>query len=142
MNRDPKELLREILSVNDEVRILWEEYETLKETAGRLQGFDYAKPIVKATAGRGDVENIAIKLADEQRAIEERVNELIRLKRQVRALLNKLPAGLERNVMLERYILFKSWENVAADLGYSYRHVIRVHGDALEKLRIMSLNVT
>jgi len=34
-----------------------------------------------------------------------------------------------------RYFEFKSWEDVADDMGYSIRWVYKTHGDALEELK-------
>lgn len=37
--------------------------------------------------------------------------------------------------ILNRYYLYgQSWSRIAADLGYSYRHVTRLHGIALKKI--------
>jgi len=35
-------------------------------------------------------------------------------------------------ILLKRYIFFKSWEQIAVDLNYSYVHTIRLHGEALQ----------
>lgn len=49
-------------------------------------------------------------------------------------------------VLYRRYFEYQSWERIAVDLGYTYRHVIRKHNEALAALdrilRNMSHNVT
>ena len=42
----------------------------------------------------------------------------------------------ERVILYGRYVNFYSWEKIAQDMGYSERHVLRLHGSALEKVQI------
>lgn len=61
-------------------------------------------------------------LAVEQLAIEETIE--------------RLPIR-ERNVLRAYYIRGLSWEEVAVDVGYTWRHVHRVHSSALQLLAAM-----
>ena len=142
-NKDPREILRRTLQIDQEIKALQQEQTQLEESLSSLQSFDYQKPIVRSSGGRGSVEALAIQVADGKDRIARRIGQLIAAKEEARELIAKLPEGPEHNVLVQRYILLHSWEQTAVQLGYSYRHVIRLHGDALRQLReIMSLNVT
>ena len=41
----------------------------------------------------------------------------------------------ERHLVRLHYIDGKTWEQVAVEMGYSWRQVHRIHGEALEKLK-------
>ena len=46
-----------------------------------------------------------------------------------------LSDGLLVAVLFSRYVDCKTWEQIAVDMGYSYRHVVRLHGEALAKFK-------
>lgn len=46
-----------------------------------------------------------------------------------------LSDGLLVTVLFSRYVDCKTWEQIAVDMGYSYRHVVRLHGEALAKFK-------
>ena len=142
-NKDPREILRRTLHIDQEIKALQQEQAQLEESLSSIQSFDYQKPIVQSSGGKGSVEALAIQVADGKDRIARRIGQLIAAKEEARELIAKLPEGPEHNVLVQRYILLHSWEQAAVQLGYSYRHVIRLHGEALRQLReIMSLHVT
>lgn len=44
----------------------------------------------------------------------------------------RLPDGLEAQVLALRYCDGKRWEEIAVDIGYTWRHTLRIHGSALQ----------
>ena len=140
--KDPREILRRTLHIDQEIKALQQEQAQLEESLSSIQSFDYGKPIVQSSGGRGSAEALAIQVADGKDRIAQRISQLIAAKAEARDLIATLPEGPEHNVLVQRYILLHSWEQTAVELGYSYRHVTRLHGEALRQLReIMSLNV-
>ena len=138
MTTDPAIILRRLLYIDQEIKDLQLEQKQLEDSLSYLQGVDFGKPIVKSTSDRGSVEALAIQVADGKDRIARKIARLMAAKRQARELIETLPDGPERNVLVQRYILLRTWEQIAVDLDYSYRHVIRLHGLALQKLRGMS----
>ena len=64
------------------------------------------------------------------------IDALVDLKRDiVRAI--KAVANTEYQTILElRYLCFKTWEQIAVDMGYNVRHVYRIHDEAVESIPI------
>ena len=133
-NTEPREILRRALRVAQELQSLQQEQQQLEDTLSSLQSFDYQRPIVKSSGGRGSVEQVAIQVADKKARIAEQIGKLLAAKDAARKVIDLLPEGPERTVLIHRYILLGSWEQIAVDLGYSYRHVLRLHGWALRDL--------
>lgn len=133
-NAEPREILRRALRIDQEIQTLQEEQRQLEDALSSLQSFDYQKPIVKSSGGRGSVEQVAIQVADGKTRIAEQISKLLAAKDAARRVIELLPEGAERTVLIHRYILRGSWEQIAVDLGYSYRHVLRLHGWALRDL--------
>jgi len=64
-----------------------------------------------------------------------RIRQLYDLKAEVEAGVMRLPAGTLREILLLRYVSVMTWEQIAVTMDLSYRHVCRLHGDALEEIK-------
>lgn len=76
------------------------------------------------------------KIIDLQAEINNDIDCLVDLKREmvtvIKAVVNK-----EYQTLLElRYLCFRTWEQIAVDMGYNVRHVYRLHDEAVEKIII------
>ena len=76
------------------------------------------------------------KIVDLQVEINRDIDALVDLKRDiVRAI--KAVENTEYQTILElRYLCFKTWEQIAVDMGYNVRHVYRIHDEAVERIPI------
>ena len=74
------------------------------------------------------------KIVDLQAEINRDIDSLVDLKRDmVRAI--KAVGNPEYQTLLElRYLCFKTWEQIAVDMGYNVRHVYRLHDEAVSSL--------
>lgn len=74
------------------------------------------------------------KIIDLQTEINQDIDHLVDLKRDmVRCI--KAVGNTEYQTLLElRYLCFKTWEQIAVDMGYNVRHVYRLHDEAVEKV--------
>lgn len=46
-----------------------------------------------------------------------------------------------KNVLLARYICGKSWERIADEENYSWRHVLRLHGEGLKEISMILIKI-
>jgi len=76
------------------------------------------------------------KIVDLQTEINHDIDRLVDLKRDmVRCI--KAVDNTECQTLLElRYLCFKTWEQIAVDMGYRVRNVYILHNDALEKIKV------
>ena len=56
------------------------------------------------------------------------------MKSQFRLGIQKLSNPDDRDLLYKRYIEFKEWKKIAAEIGYSISHTKRLHGMAVKKL--------
>ena len=77
------------------------------------------------------VERQAIKLGEKADALKEAEAAAIGIRNEVFRTVMKVPDE-KGSVLYERYILLKSWEDVADAVGYTVRHVHNLHKDGLE----------
>ena len=74
------------------------------------------------------------KIVDLQAEINRDIDRLVDLKREMVKLI-KAVDNTEYQTLLElRYLCFKTWEQIAVDMGYNVRHVYRLHDEAVESI--------
>lgn len=69
-------------------------------------------------------------------AINAEIKELCRVKREVNDAIDAVEDARYRSVLELRYRNYKTWAQIADDLGVDERHVYRMHGRALLRVRI------
>ncbi|OQB13572.1 MAG: hypothetical protein BWY15_01647 [Firmicutes bacterium ADurb.Bin193] len=84
--------------------------------------------------GTSAMEDAVAKIVDLQAEINSDIDRLVDLKREMVKLI-KAVDNTEYQTLLElRYLCFKTWEQIAVDMGYNVRHVYRLHDEAIEKI--------
>lgn len=68
--------------------------------------------------------------------INGEIDRLIALRNEIADVIWEVPDLQERVILYGRYVNFYSCEKIAQDMGYSERHVLRLHGSALERVQI------
>lgn len=64
--------------------------------------------------------------------IDARVEKLIGIKREIKSVIYKVNDTKLRALLLARYINFKTFEQIAVDMSYDWRHIMRLHKEALQ----------
>ncbi len=71
------------------------------------------------------------RLTELEDCIQERVDELIAIQREIVRLTGRVRDSNRRTLLLLRYVRFKTWEQIAVGMQYSWSQVHRIHADAL-----------
>ena len=76
------------------------------------------------------------KIVDLQAEINRDIDRLVDLKREMVSLI-KAVDNTEYQTLLElRYLCFRTWEQIAVDMGYSIQHIYRLREKAYDKIRV------
>ena len=88
--------------------------------------------------GSSTMADAVSKIVELQAEINSDIDRLVDLKcDMVRCI--KAVDNTEHQTLLElRYLCFKTWEQIAVDMGYNVRHVYRLHDDAIGNLVIIN----
>lgn len=128
-----KEYLSQAMHIDQRISSKLEQVMKLREAA------------TKATATLSDMprpdsphiqamESTICKIVDLEREINEDVDRLIDLKAEARRVINRL-ADPDQQLILElRYLCYKQWVEIMADLSISETSVYRIHGEALKNI--------
>ena len=126
-----KEYLQKIQKYRQVMEMYSERIEELYTEAAGLKAIVYDKDRVQVSPSNQMEEIFAEIDIEAQKYVKAR----LRYEREVRKRIDQI-AGLDNDlyarVLTLRYVDGKRWEEIACIIGYSFRHVIRVHGQALQ----------
>lgn len=81
------------------------------------------------------VEDCACNIVDLQNEIKEEIAALVQAEREVGKFINEAPLDETDRFILElRYLNYKKWEEIAVELNYAYRWLMRRHKRAISVL--------
>ena len=129
---EAKYLLQKIAFLDAEINSLIREHESVKSTL--LKATDYSNEPV-ATTKRNTSEDKLVKLADKSSEIDLKIDELVDFKITMGNHINQLEDERHRVILREHYINGLSFLEISKNLGYTERHLYRIHGDALLKFQ-------
>lgn len=135
---EAKDLLQKILFLDAEIDSLVREHENMKATL--LKATDYSNERVSTTKRNGSEEKL-VKLADKSKEIDIKIDELIDFKITTGDYITELEDERHRVILRERYINGLSFREIAKIVGYTERHLHRIHGEALLEFQKVLNNV-
>jgi hypothetical protein len=142
---DPKETLKQARRLQLRIDSRLRELRRLEDMVVYLSATDYARPVVQHSASRGAVERMATMTGRADRLREYLRGDVAALEQQkldAIALIGMLEDPRQADVLWEYYVrAAKNWDEAADAVGYSRRQTLRLHGQALQALRL-ALNGT
>ena len=133
-----REFLKQAYRLDEMINSNMIEIAQLEELSTSIKSIDYAKDKING----GNFENSASyeKIIDKIIALEsvvnDEINNLVELKTQIREAICDLKVPEEKVLLRLRYINFMKWEDICEQMHISERTANRIHGQALQKLKI------
>jgi DNA-directed RNA polymerase specialized sigma subunit len=81
-----------------------------------------------------DIGNLICRLEKYEIIVQKEITKLVTLKAKARHIIEYLDDGKARAVLHNRYLNNMTWEQIAVEMGYSWRQMHRVHAAALRQL--------
>lgn len=125
---EKKEYLKSYRKIGRELRSLSEEIRQLRD-AWILPGI--VSDGLPKSSGGSDLSGYAARLDELERKLREKVAELYKRQTEIEADISAMEDANERTVLRNYYLCGMSWERVAVEMGYSWRQIHRIHGEAL-----------
>ena len=130
-----KEYLWRVRDAEQELRQLEMEYKQARDDMLHLKAIEYDKERV-STSRIGDLSDAIAALEQYAEDVKAQWDRLIALRKAAKVLIDRVPDGRYRAILQGRYLYGQSWEQVAVGLGYTYRHVLWMHGKALQSFAV------
>lgn len=124
-----KECLSQIKKADYLIHLKQKEIDRLKQGLG-YKAVSYDQERVQGGKPT-DKSDLICKIIDYEHELIAQVNELINLKKEIMIRVDQIKNEECIRLIYLRYFEFKSWEEIAIELKYSYRWVLKLHGKAL-----------
>lgn len=129
----PKKYLQQIRLYDSHINTKLEDLHHLKEMVTKIT--PTLKDDVVSGGGNQDKLGDAIaKIVDLEAEIDRDIDHYVAAKQEISATLDKLTDPDQLQVLHMRYVQNKTWEQIACDMGFSYRWVCTIHGRALQQI--------
>ena len=92
----------------------------------------------KSTASNYKLEECTQKIMDLQEELCSAMADLVNVTCEIGKAIQKLDNYDYQDLLVNRYVLGKTWEKIAEDMNYGIRNVHRLHGEALREIKIFS----
>lgn len=130
-----KEYLRQAYRLDQRINSKLEQVASLNELATKCTTTLTGMPR-NPNRNTSTMADAVAKIVDLQAEINHDIDHLVDLKREMFRLIKNVE-NTEYQTLLElRYLCFKTWEQIAVDMGYNVRHVYRIHDEAVEKILV------
>lgn len=126
-----KEVLNKIRKIDMMIDFKCEQVETLRSRLTSL-GSPSTGDKVQSSLDPDKFTNTMSKIIELEEKINADIDELVDLKRDAMDCIEKLNNDVEKLVLYKRYFNNKSFEQISVEMGYSWRHIHRIHGNALK----------
>lgn len=137
-NRDKIKYLKRYITLDREIDRKLKEVDCWRAKLSRLTPVYSSQP-----KGGGTIysrtEEIIIKIADMEEAINADIDKLIDLKQKIERVIESVPDDKERLLLKYRYLDGKTFEWIAAKMDLSWQWVHKLHSKALAKIILDSL---
>lgn len=67
--------------------------------------------------------------------IDRRIDDLYAVKAEIIDVISLVGNNTQRALLINRYVLFKTWEQIAVDMNYSYQGVMKLHRIAFQSIK-------
>lgn len=92
----------------------------------------YDKERVQSSHTSDQFTDTMAKVIELEEKINADIDELVELKSAAREKIEQMENEVEKVILYKRYFSNESFENIAVECGYSWRHVHRLHSEALK----------
>ncbi len=133
-NEEKKQYLRRYQIAKRRVGLIQEEIEELRSSKTSPVGLGDGMP---HGSGTSDLSGYAARLDELLRELEAEKELQMVTYREIRQQIGMVPDAIEQEILSRRYLIGQSWEKIAVEMKYSYRHVTKLHGHALNHFEML-----
>ena len=131
-----KEYLSQAFYMNRQIKAKERRLEWLREIApGPSMRFSQEEK-AKGDPRSSLVEEAALKVVELEEEIASDILELVRVMKKIASTISRMDSMECRTILEMRYLSFMEWDEIISRMGYSRSYVFRLHGEALNAIRI------
>lgn len=133
-NQEKKQFLRQYKSILEKIEELKNDIENWRELGEKVTPSLTGMP--QGGQNVPKVEQSAVMICDIEKEINERIKQLSGIYMRILSVIDTVDDINLQNLLHRRYIDGQTFEEIAADMHYSWRHVHRQHKKALSNIKM------
>lgn len=130
---EAKEHLQQVRKAKLHINSLQEEIDTMKELAVSIGAISQGEKVMSSVS-QDKMADIICEIEERVAELKNNVTEYIKLRNEVMATISKVDNDDYQQILYKRYCQMKKWEEIALEMNYSWRWVIKLHGRALNEV--------
>lgn len=131
-----KEWLMRGWEINTEINTLLEEKEKAFAQACSVTVPTDRERVTTTRRNTSEEKFVRYSNEDYEKEIDRRIDELYQIKLEILSAIGAVNDSTLRKLLVKRYLQFKTWEQIAVEMSYSWRQIVRLHGKALQKIKM------
>ena len=131
---DAKQFLSRAWYLEEQVRSKEEQIERLRSLA-RGTGAGFGGTGVRQARNVTAMQDAIVKITEAEEDLYREIDERVTAEMEVADVINRVPDVKLRLILEKRYLLFHSWEDVADEMAYTRRWILKKHADALDAVQ-------
>ena len=133
---DAKEFLQQVKLCDMHINEKLEELEKLKALTMKITA-TWKQDAVSGSGNQDKLGDAVAKIVDLEREINSAVDSYVDKKKEVSAIIEKIKDPDQVAVLYKRYFQGEHWEQIAFEMGFTYRNVCYIHGRALQTVEVL-----
>lgn len=129
-----KEYLAQAYRIDQRINSKLEQIVSLRELATKATSTLSDTP-PSGTRNVHSMEGIIVKMMEIENEINADIDLLIDLKKEIMTIIKSINNPEQQTLLELRYLCFKTWEQIAVDMGYSIQHLFRIHDKVIKNIR-------
>jgi DNA-directed RNA polymerase specialized sigma subunit len=130
---DIKMFLNQAFHLNGLIEANRLELARLRDLSMSVRTPDLTKERVQSSGHNDKTGEIVAGIVDLENEIRADIRRYVKVKRDIRRVINAVADTKLKLILQERYINFKKWEEIADAMNYTVRRVLQVHSEALQE---------
>lgn len=134
MRTDAKEFLSRAYRIDQQIQSKLDQLSRIRGSVSGT-GLCYGDVKVQTSGPVSLVENAVLKILEEERAINEEIDCLVEIRRQIRDVISRVDDVDCRLLLEKRNLLFKTWPEISREMNMCLRWTQTRYKDAVEKVQ-------
>ena len=129
---DAKKYLQQIQFYDSQINAKLAERDRLKEMLTKITPTLRDDAVSGGHGSQDKLSDAVAKIVDLEAEIDMAVDSFVDARKSVSKVIDKVADNKQFNILHRRYVLDETFEQIAADMGYTYRWICSMHGEALK----------
>lgn len=95
------------------------------------QSYDLRPDKVHTSHTDSHLEDAMVRIVDLEEQVDSRIKELVAMRHEAFLMIGNVPDFDQQNILIARYIQLKAWDDIAIELDFSTKWVLKLHGKGL-----------